>query len=100
MTFGADEMIRWDHKANCRISFQCFWIAIALFVVGPIASQAKAEEFDGPSFRKGVWHFVRTLEVVLGKNNRHRILEREMTRCVDPTQAMRATFSSPSVGNC
>jgi hypothetical protein len=23
-----------------------------------------------------------------------------MTRCVDPTVAMKATFSSPSVGNC
>ena len=23
-----------------------------------------------------------------------------MTRCVDPTLAMKATFSSPSVGNC
>ena len=32
--------------------------------------------------------------------NQHRILEREMTRCVDPTVSMKATFASPSVGNC
>ena len=31
---------------------------------------------------------------------RVRLLEREMTRCVDPTEAMKAMFSSAPVGNC
>ena len=62
---------------------------------------AAAEEgFNGPTFRKGMWRFIRTLEIVSPSNGRHKLLEREMTRCVDPTQAMKATFSSPSVGSC
>ena len=28
------------------------------------------------------------------------MLEQEMTRCVDPTQAMKATFASASIGSC
>jgi hypothetical protein len=89
-----------DHTAKAKIAFRGFWIAISLVTVGPCLSQARADDFEGPSFRKGMWHFVQTLELVLGKNNRQRLMAREATRCVDPTQAMKATFSSPSVGNC
>jgi hypothetical protein len=92
-------MIFCDRSA-LNICLRCLCVVIALIAVGPVSSQASAEAFDGPSFRKGIWHFVRTLEVVQGQHNRHRVLEREMTRCVDPTQAMKAIFSSPSVGNC
>jgi hypothetical protein len=67
---------------------------------GLTPSPSKAEGFEGPSFRRGLWHFVRTMELITHQNNRHRILEREMTRCVDPTVAMKATFASPPVGNC
>lgn len=76
-------------------------VAIALILAAPLSSSpARAEEaFGGPTFRKGMWRFVRTLEV-LGSNVRHKLLEREMTRCVDPTHAMKATFSSTSVGGC
>ncbi|KWV55975.1 hypothetical protein AS156_05025 [Bradyrhizobium macuxiense] len=60
------------------------------------------QSFSGPSFRKGLWHFVRTLDVVQSpdRSAKHRIMDREMTRCVDPTQAMKATFSSEAVGTC
>jgi hypothetical protein len=92
MTFG-------DRLADSS-SFRCLCVAIALIAVGLVPSQSKAEGFEGPSFRKGLWHFVRTLELVAHRKNRHRVLEREMTRCVDPTVAMKATFASPSVGNC
>jgi hypothetical protein len=47
-----------------------------------------------------MWHFVRTLELVVSSKNRQRLLAREMTRCVDPTQAMKVTFSTAPVGNC
>ncbi|WP_245283699.1 DUF3617 family protein [Bradyrhizobium sp. URHD0069] len=47
-----------------------------------------------------MWHFVRTLDLFAHRKTKHRLLERELTACVDPTQAMKATFSSPSVGNC
>jgi hypothetical protein len=85
-------------KPRARLRYFC--VAIALFAVGPLSSQAKAEGFEGPSFKKGLWHFVRTLELVAHRKTKYRLLEREMTRCVDPTVAMKATFSSPSVGNC
>lgn len=56
--------------------------------------------FNGPTFRKGMWRFVRTMELVSPSNVRQKLLECEMIRCVDPTQAMKVTFSSPSIGNC
>ena len=66
-----------------------------------LPSQAQAEQsFGGPTFRKGLWRFVRTLEIVKPQNVREKLLEREMTRCVDPTHAMIATFSSAPVGSC
>jgi len=76
---------------------------IALTISAPLlSSQAFAEEgFGGPSFRKGLWKFVRTLEIVShSSNGRQKLIEREMTRCVDPTMAMKATFASAPVGNC
>ena len=71
-------------------------VVIALLLAAPLlSSHARAEEaFGGPTFRKGLWRFVRTLEIVKPQNVRQKLLEREMTRCVDPTQAMKATFSS------
>ncbi|MBR0875294.1 hypothetical protein JQ633_33380 [Bradyrhizobium tropiciagri] len=60
------------------------------------------QPFSGPSFRKGLWRFVRTLDVVrnANKNVKYRVVNAEMTRCVDPTHAMKATFSSVPVGTC
>src|SRR5712671_6828712 len=89
-----------DGLAKPRVRLRYFCLAVALFAVGPLSSQAKAEGFVGPSFRKGLWHFVRKLELVGHRKTRQTLLEREMTRCVDPTVAMKATFASPSVGNC
>jgi hypothetical protein len=89
-----------DRLANPGISLRWLYVAIALIAIGPISSPVQAETFDGPNFRRGMWHFVRTLELVLHQKTKHRLQEREMTRCVDPTLAMKATFSSPSVGNC
>jgi hypothetical protein len=86
MTFG-------DRLADSS-SFRCLCVAIALIAVGLVPSQSKAEGFEGPSFRKGLWHFVRTLELVAHRKNRHRVLEREMTRCVDPTVAMKPEKSN------
>src|SRR5205814_7629113 len=87
--------------ANSKISLGWFCVLIALIMAAPISSPAFAQDgFEGPSFRKGLWHFVRTLELVAHRKTKYRLQEREMTRCVDPTVAMKATFSSPSVGNC
>lgn len=60
------------------------------------------QSFSGPSFRKGLWRFVRTLDVVrsANKNFKYRVVNAETTRCVDPTHAMKATFSSEPLGSC
>jgi hypothetical protein len=77
----------------------CAAIAVAASLLASHASAAE-QEFGGPTFRKGMWRFVRTLEILTASNGRHKLFEREMTRCVDPTQAMKGTFSSVSIGNC
>jgi len=64
--------------------------------------QAEVSATEAPSFRKGLWRFIRTLDVVrnANKNIKYRVVDKEMTRCVDPSQAMKATFSSAPVGTC
>jgi hypothetical protein len=64
--------------------------------------QVETTQTEPPSFRKGLWRFIRTLDVVRNsnKNVKYRVVDREMTRCVDPTHAMKATFSSAPVGSC
>jgi hypothetical protein len=64
--------------------------------------QVETTQTAPPSFRKGLWRFIRTLDVVRNsnKNVKYRVVDREMTRCVDPTHAMKATFSSAPVGSC
>lgn len=67
------------------------------------AQPAQADQsFSGPSFRKGLWRFIRTLDVVksANKNFKYRVVNAETTRCVDPTFAMKATFSSDAIGSC
>lgn len=75
-------------------------VAAALLVVAASQGAAAGEAFDGPSFKKGRWHFVRTMDLVVGEHFRQRLYTRELTACVDPTVAMRGTFSSPSIGKC
>lgn len=100
-TIGAKpKMTANDHVATSKSVIRCFCAGLALLAVGALSSQAHAETFEGPSFRKGMWHFVRTLDLVPNRKNKQRLLAREATRCVDPTLAMKATFSSPSVGSC
>jgi len=62
----------------------------------------EASQTEAPSFRKGLWRFVRTLDVVrtANKNVKYRMVNQETTRCVDPSHAMKATFSPSSVGSC
>jgi hypothetical protein len=70
-------------------------VAIALASAASLSfAQAETSSFDGPSFRKGLWRFARTLEF------RDHVQQRDVTRFVDPTNAMRGTFSSPDIGNC
>lgn len=85
---------------NSKFLVRCCYLALGVILLGPLATSASAESHQGPTFRKGMWHFVRTLELVVSAKNRQRLLAREMTRCVDPTHAMKVTFSTAPVGNC
>ncbi|MBR0900587.1 hypothetical protein JQ616_37015 [Bradyrhizobium tropiciagri] len=69
---------------------------------GRAAAAQGDQSFSGPSFRKGLWRFIRTLDVVrsANKNFKYRVMNAETTRCVDPTFAMKATFSPDPVGGC
>ena len=70
---------------------------VSLLAAAAASSHAQAEPFDGPRFRKGLWRFERTLEFPL---HRYVVRQEEVTRCVDPTNAMKGTFASPDIGNC
>ena len=74
------------------------WSLLVAIVAASAASssvaQAETSSFDGPSFRKGLWRFARTLEY------QDHVQQRNVTRCVDPTNAMRGTFASPDIGSC
>ncbi|WP_426442484.1 hypothetical protein [Bradyrhizobium genosp. P] len=95
MTAGSD-------LAQSKIVAHCLRVMVASFIAALVlVPQAQADEgFGGPTFRRGMWRFVRTLEIVTHSNVRQKLIEQEMTRCVDPTVAMKATFSSAPVGNC
>ena len=68
-------------------------VALTLAAVASSAVHAEAP-FEGPTFRKGLWRFDRTLEY------RDQVKQGEIIRCVDPTVAMKGTFASPDIGNC
>lgn len=64
-------------------------------------SAAAAESFDGPSFRQGMWRFERTMERVhVQTAGKYVLMQEDMTRCVDPTIAMKETFAHRDVGRC
>ena len=87
-----------DCLTHLRVLIPCLSFVTALIIASPI-TQTRADPFEGPSFRRGMWHFVRTVDL-LHEKTKQRLLRRELTQCVDPTHAMIATFASPSVGNC
>ena len=87
-------------RGRQRLRVASFGAAVLIGSGGMICG-SQAEEFDGPSFKKGLWRFQRTVEVPLGGPNVRFLLQAEETlRCVDPTIAMRGTFASPDVGGC
>lgn len=65
-------------------------------VVALFAATPACLAYDGPTFRSGLWKFERTLETDGKETNRLQtsglLIAREMTRCVNPTSAMKAQF--------
>ena len=55
MTFG-------NRSATFKPLRLCFCAGLASLVSGALSTQANAQDpYEVPSFRKGMWHFVRTL---------------------------------------
>jgi len=73
--------------------------AIALFAAMP-----SCFAYDGPTFRSGLWKFERTLETDGKPTDRLPTsglsIDREMTRCVNPTAAVKAEFTPSHFGAC
>ena len=67
------------------------------------ATGSESFAYDGPTFRSGLWKFERTLETDGKPTDRLQTsglsIDRQMTRCVDPTRALKAEFM-PKVGAC
>lgn len=79
---------------------RCAVVSVASFFVFASES-AKAEAIETPQFRKGLWSFERTLERIREAPHPNQLLVQEkMTRCVDPSLAMKHIFASPSIGSC
>jgi hypothetical protein len=72
-------------------------ILISHFSVAP----ARADTVAAPQFRPGLWTFQRTIERVRDPPHQNQLMVSEaLTRCVNPTLAMKAIFASPPIGSC
>jgi hypothetical protein len=95
------DLARCEDKSNSvrRPGVLAAVAAIALFAAMP-ACLAN----DGPTFRSGLWKFERTLEVDGKPTDRLPTsglsIDREVTRCVDPTSALKAEFTPSHFGAC
>lgn len=83
------------------------WLIITWACLFPAAGQAQ----DWPVFRPGNWLFERSISAVGAAtaptgakgpmpNAIWVRIEPRVTRCVDPTESMKATFRPSTVGNC
>lgn len=88
------------HKSNSvgRPGVVAAAAAVALFAAMPACLA-----YDGPTFRSGLWKCERTLETGGKATNRLQTsglsIDRQMTRCVNPTSALKAEFT-PRFGTC
>jgi Protein of unknown function (DUF3617) len=69
-----------------------------------LATSSASFPYDGPTFRSGLWKFERTLETDGKPNDRLQTsglpIDRQMTRCVDPTLELKAEIAPPPAGGC
>jgi hypothetical protein len=83
--------------ARTRSRARAFCTFASIVSAGLLVLPTIAHTSDWPKFRKGLWQFERTLAA---NGSAGVIFKREMTRCVDPSEAMKETFRSSSVGTC
>lgn len=87
----------WEGEPNpvSRGAILAIAAAIALFAATPLCMA-----YDGPTLRGGLWKFERTLETNGQPTNRLQtsglLIDRQMTRCVNPTDALQAEFATES----
>ena len=87
-----------DRAKRMRTAVAMSSVAAVLTSWTPLAS---ADEIDSPQFRPGLWSFQRTVEHIRQAPHTNVVfLQEEMTRCVNPSVAMKAIFSSPHIGSC
>jgi hypothetical protein len=81
------------------------WTVLAIAVAGALfAPSAAGSGYDGPTLRRGLWKFERTLETDGKPTDKLETnglpIDRQMTRCADPTEALRAEFTPLKVAAC
>jgi hypothetical protein len=86
-------LVRCEGKSNplSRRVMLALAAAVALLAATPACFA-----YDGPTLRSGLWQFERTLETDGKPTNRLQtsglLIDRQMTRCVNPTNALKAQF--------
>jgi hypothetical protein len=76
-------------------------VGFAAILLSSSPAKSNDELVESPQFRPGLWTFQRTIELVRQSPHLNQlIVSEEMTRCVNPTLAMKGIFSSPPIGNC
>src|SRR4051794_34241073 len=88
------EIVSREDQSNPAPRWTVLAIAAACALV---AALSEGFAYDGPTLRRGLWKFERTLETDGKPTNRLQTsglsIAREMTRCVNPTLALEAEFT-------
>lgn len=97
-------MTRPAHCEGKSILVRCPGMLAAAAATALFAAVPACRAYDGPTFRSGLWKFERTLETDGKPTDRLPTsglpIDREMTRCVDPTSALKAEFTPSHFGAC
>jgi len=92
-------MVTFAGRTICAYAAGVSFAAILVSSITVVA--AKADTIESPQFRPGLWTFHRTIERIRESPHLNKLMvSEEMTRCVNPTLAMKGIFSSPPIGNC
>jgi hypothetical protein len=80
-------------------------LALVAGAIGALlVTTSESSAYDGPVFRSGLWRFERTLETDGRPTDRLQtsglLIDRQTTRCTDPTRAMRLEFAPTQFGTC
>jgi hypothetical protein len=81
---------------------QVLWTLIAAGAL--LATNSDALAHEGPVLRSGLWKFERTLKTGGKPTDRQQtsglLIARQITRCVNPTRALRSEFTALDPGFC